>query len=290
MITIRVRTNLGTQRVQVAATETKVSDLIEAIRHKLNISTSDDSPLVISRDLPGINRLMNVESFVVEDEGLKNGDEVFVVGKFEEVVVKTPYVNDNHEVIQAGKSLKMIEPPPSLEPSPTATTSSGAVTASAPTSAPVPAAAAAPIVPTFGNNFNTAQPPPTSTTPSVSAANSHLSSTTSTAKQTTSSKVNNSSVQQDATNVPSTTSAKDNNQHEKADDFAYIPDEAFEDDVRAPDQVRQMQLLQDPTMALSEEDYQKIEKYRKELRAMGMNEYAVEQEVLDMTDELVARR
>ncbi len=196
----------------------------------MNISTSDDSPLVIARDLPGINRLQNVEAFVVEDEGLKNGDEVFVLGKFEEVVVKTPYVNNNHEMIQAGKSLKMIEPPPSLDSSPTTTTSSGAVTGvSAPTSAPVPAAAAAPIVLTFGNNFDAAQPLPSSTTPSISTANSHLSSTTSTAKQTaSSSKANHSSVQQVGTNVPSTTSAKVN-QHEKADDFAYIPDEDSED-------------------------------------------------------------
>jgi hypothetical protein len=41
--------------------------------------------------------------------GLKHGDEVFLQGKFEETVIEKSYINDQHELIQAGKSLKLIE-------------------------------------------------------------------------------------------------------------------------------------------------------------------------------------
>jgi hypothetical protein len=267
MITLRVRTNLGGQRIQVPVAGTRVSNLIETIRNKLNISTSEGCPIILAHDLAGNNRMTNLEALITgegDTESLKNGDEVYVLGKFEEVVVKQSYVNDKHEVIQAGKSIKMIEPPESRESNSSgsdtgiAANKDAGVTAKATATIPPPtieAGIAAEVTP----NMRHSEPPKPSSVSVMSSSNAANS------KNIKESSASGSVSQQQPKQQPVERS-NPQSQHAKTEDPPVkkpsLPEIDYnnfkfegedEEDVRSPDQVRQMQLMHDPTAALSEE-------------------------------------
>ena len=102
-----------------------IEELTKKIIEKLNIDCDEIS---VAFDLPAGERL--IEESTIESIGLKNGDEIFVLGKFSEIVVEKSYVNEKHELVQAGKKLKLTEPPAGKKAAP--------IAEPAPIAAPVP--------------------------------------------------------------------------------------------------------------------------------------------------------
>jgi hypothetical protein len=110
---LRVRTNVGMTKLTVDDKFT-LQQLQKLIIEKLNISNMRNMRL--SLDLEGNQVLPNSPDSSLLSIGLKHGDEVFLQGKFEETVIEKSYINDQHELIQAGKSLKLIEEPTEEQP------------------------------------------------------------------------------------------------------------------------------------------------------------------------------
>jgi hypothetical protein len=111
---IRVRTNVGQARVEIPPT-CSIQELKKKIMEKLNIVDSSEEDLLVAVDLAGEKQIDGSQD-TVEKAGLKHGDEVFVLGKFVEIVVDKSYVNEKHEMVQAGKKLKLSEPHASAKP------------------------------------------------------------------------------------------------------------------------------------------------------------------------------
>jgi hypothetical protein len=106
-IILRIRTNLGMTKLSVLRSDS-LAHLQKMIIEKLNISNLRQ--MVLSFDLEGNRPLpLSDGTQTLEAAGLKHGDELFLLGKFEECVVEKSFINDQHEVIQAGKSLRLIE-------------------------------------------------------------------------------------------------------------------------------------------------------------------------------------
>jgi hypothetical protein len=106
---LRIRTNLGMIKITIDEKENFLT-LQKSIVEKLNISNL--KKMILTRDLNGeypvIRSSRDMERSLTE-LGLKHGDELFIVGKFKEIIVEKSYINDDHELIQAGKSLRLIE-------------------------------------------------------------------------------------------------------------------------------------------------------------------------------------
>jgi hypothetical protein len=103
---LRIRTNVGMTKLTVDDKFT-LQQLQKLIVEKLNISNMKN--MTLSLDLEGNQVFSNSPDSSLLSIGLKHGDEVFLQGKFEETVIEKSYINDQHELIQAGKSLKLIE-------------------------------------------------------------------------------------------------------------------------------------------------------------------------------------
>lgn len=108
---LRIRTNLGTTKITIENEKTTtLQQLLKIILEKLNISNINHDQIILTSDLAG-ERPLAFRSLqqTLAELGLKHGDEVFIKGKFEEIVIEKSYINDQHELVQAGKSLKYIE-------------------------------------------------------------------------------------------------------------------------------------------------------------------------------------
>jgi hypothetical protein len=69
---------------------------------------------VLAHDISGLQRIASLPGLLISSEGLSNGCELFLLGKFEEVVVDKTFVNEQQVVVPAGRSMTLVEPPPPL--------------------------------------------------------------------------------------------------------------------------------------------------------------------------------
>lgn len=124
---LRVRTNISTIRIEVDDSLT-VESLILEILKKLEVTNA--ATVTLSLDING-NKIISRDLLAtLSSLGLRHGDEVHVLDRFEVEVVEKDYINDSHDLIKAGRKLKVIEavkeskaevtaaPEPAREPSP----------------------------------------------------------------------------------------------------------------------------------------------------------------------------
>lgn len=105
---IRVRTNLATVKIDVAPTAT-LQDLSNLIQQKLSIEECSQV-LSLSRDIFGRDPIDNNDmSKSLEQLNLRHGDELHVLDRFEHFVIEKDYINDNHELVKAGKRARVVE-------------------------------------------------------------------------------------------------------------------------------------------------------------------------------------
>lgn len=103
---LRIRTNISAIRLEVEGSLT-VEELVTLILNKLEVTNS--STLTLSLDMNGNNVFSRNSLATVLSLGLRHGDEVHVLDRFEVVVIEKDYINDQHDLIKAGKKLKVIE-------------------------------------------------------------------------------------------------------------------------------------------------------------------------------------
>lgn len=101
---IRVRTNLGASRLDIDPTCT-LAQLIDLIIKTLNIQRPT---VTLSSDLAGANTYEQSD-LKLSDLGIKQGTEVFVIGKFEKRVVEKSYINEQGDVVPAGQTLVQVD-------------------------------------------------------------------------------------------------------------------------------------------------------------------------------------
>lgn len=101
---IRVRTNVGASRLDVDPTCT-LTQLIALIIKTLNIQRPT---VTLASDLAGVITYSQ-SNLKLSELGIKQGTEVFVIGKFEKRVVEKSYINDEGEVVPAGQTLVQID-------------------------------------------------------------------------------------------------------------------------------------------------------------------------------------
>lgn len=134
LVILRVRTNVGTKRVAVAADLT-LGALEQEVAQQLRIIGAPS--VTLATDMSG-QRVLSGYNESIQSLGLINGAELFALGKFEKVVIDRTTVTGQHEVQQAGEWLRLIEPVQiAPEPAP----------APAPMPVPVPVAVPVPPVP-----------------------------------------------------------------------------------------------------------------------------------------------
>lgn len=105
---IRVRTNLSTVKIDVAPTAT-LQELSDLIQQKLSIEECTQ-PLSLSRDIFGRDPIDSDDaSKTLGELNLRHGDELHVLDRFEHFVIEKDYINDNHELVKAGKRARVLE-------------------------------------------------------------------------------------------------------------------------------------------------------------------------------------
>lgn len=104
---IRVRTNLATIKIDVAPTAT-LQDLSNLIQQKLSIEECTQS-LSLSRDIFGRDPIDSDVSKTLDELNLRHGDELHILDRFEHFVIEKDYINDNHELVKAGKRARVQE-------------------------------------------------------------------------------------------------------------------------------------------------------------------------------------
>lgn len=282
---LRVRTNLGTTKITIENDQTAtIQELLKIIIDKLNISNLTQN-LVLTYDLAG-ERPIPVRSGQqsLSEVGLKHGDEVFIKGKFEEVIVEKSYVNEQHELVKAGKSLRLIEElqsdekegdelrlekpvatnstdlkddsksalPARSEVKPTADSSLKSSAISSSPQVNLPSSTNAPLIPTAPP---TNHPPPRAPIPAY----------------------------YDANGSPMKTGG---------DRREMYGVEGDEDGVRAPDEVQKMRLIDfpSPSRDFTPAETERLNQYRQQLREAGLKEYDIETMLQEMKDEMLAER
>lgn len=189
---------MSTVKIEVEPTIT-LAELLQIIIEKLTI-IAVQHPLSLASDIHGNNVFSNEQGRTLAEIGLRHGDEVHLVDRFEYSVVEKDYIDENHNLVKAGKRVKVIEYFAShtiLEPD----------------------KAAVAVV---------ENPPPVPSTEAKSAQ--HVTP------------VEQQSVTKAAPSA--TTSTSTTAQEEREETFNY-QDYMEEDDVRVPDSIRRMQLIED---------------------------------------------
>lgn len=105
-IILRIRTNLSVKRLSID-NSVSVAQVIEEVTRLFNIITT--FPLVLALDLEG-NRTLNRDE-LLPLYNISNGDEIFVLGRFENKRIDKTTINDQHEVIKAGDFFELVEQP-----------------------------------------------------------------------------------------------------------------------------------------------------------------------------------
>lgn len=100
---IRVRTNVGASRLEVDP-NSSLSQLQELIIRTLNIGSAT---VTLASDLSG-EHILSPNEQRLSELGIKQGSEVFVIGKFEKRIVEKSYINDQGEVVPAGQTLVQV--------------------------------------------------------------------------------------------------------------------------------------------------------------------------------------
>mmetsp|Transcript_29678 Transcript_29678/g.32307 ORF Transcript_29678/g.32307 Transcript_29678/m.32307 type:complete len:791 (+) Transcript_29678:70-2442(+) len=272
---LRIRTNLGTTKITIENEKTTtLQQLLKIILEKLNISNINHDQIILTSDLAG-ERPLAFRSLqqTLAELGLKHGDEVFIKGKFEEIVIEKSYINDQHELVQAGKSLKYIEEgeggvnigkEEGLKISPNNANSVKKETAKEEKSEPLDSSLKALPQANSGNSrvpvndersLNNLKP--SATVPTSSA-----------------------------TYIPPPAPIPSNDRI--GSPVRYEDDEG----IRAPDDVQRMRLIDFPSPSndFSSQEMDRLNEYRQQLREAGLKEYEIETMLQEMKDEMLAER
>lgn len=106
---LRIRTNLTTIKIDLPPTFT-LEDLRRLICQKLSAEESIDRSLTLSRDIFGRDIVISTgEIDTLEQLNLRHGDELHLLDRFEYYIIEKDYINDNHELVKAGKKIKVLE-------------------------------------------------------------------------------------------------------------------------------------------------------------------------------------
>lgn len=104
---IRIRTNLRTLK-EDTSDATTVADLIKMIGARLLV-VDDSSSFTLSRDIFG-NGIISADSQqTLAELGLRHGDEIHLLDRFEYITIEKDYIDENHELVKAGKRTKVID-------------------------------------------------------------------------------------------------------------------------------------------------------------------------------------
>ncbi|RYH12813.1 hypothetical protein EON65_37255, partial [archaeon] len=105
-VVLRIRTNLGVKRLTID-NNASIAQLVDEVSRLFNVITA--FPLVLAIDIEG-NRPLDYDSLLPR-YNITNGDEIFVLGRFENMRIEKTTINDQHEVIKADDYFELVEPP-----------------------------------------------------------------------------------------------------------------------------------------------------------------------------------
>jgi len=105
---VRIRTNLGVTRLEVDAA-ISIAELRRLIAQNLNIEGAPEA-LALSEDLAG-TKTYAISTATLCELGVRQGSEIFVVGKFEKRVVDKAFVGEDGVIVPAGQTLIRIDEP-----------------------------------------------------------------------------------------------------------------------------------------------------------------------------------
>jgi hypothetical protein len=101
---LRIRSNITTVKLEVDENWT-IEEFVKLIIEKCCITEA--TTLTLARD--GNQIISKNKNISLKTLGLTHAELIYILDRFEQLTIEKDYINDNHELVKAGKKLKIIE-------------------------------------------------------------------------------------------------------------------------------------------------------------------------------------